>query len=368
MRAEGAPPLPTAPPMRSAPDFSVTHAAVAARDPLRALPTLRQIPELNERQDLPGLLRLLQGLLPSMDVVRGWDAFDAAAAMRDLGFLVGSIRRHAREPAEALPALEPVMLELSRLTDLPPSVNLLHVTVWNPRGSALERRFTRVDAESHLFESVRLSMAALEAAVHRTLELYEEPLDSPAFVPMADDVAHLLRKMVDAVVYAFRNIPPRIFAAELRPYFEPVRFAGKEWLGPGAVEMPLFVLEHALWSSSTTHRGCIEFKETYVPYILPQLRPLYHRFTGRPSLLDRAEAEARARTPTASVLAGLKALDRIFEVLLRFRAPHVRLAEQAYVPENEAHSVGSGGYAPTMLVELLALTRDARARLSPFDL
>ncbi|WP_394829177.1 monodechloroaminopyrrolnitrin synthase PrnB family protein [Pendulispora albinea] len=361
---EGALPLPT----RPAPDFAAMHAAIAARDPLRALPSLRQVPESNVRQDFPGLLRLLQGLLPTLDVVRGWDAFDAAAGMRDLGFLIGSIRRHGHEPAEVLPALEPVMLELSRLTGLPPSVNLLHVTVWNPADPALERRFTKVDAEAHLFESVRLSMAALEAAVHRTLELYEEPLTSPAFAPMADDVAHLLRKMVDAIVYAYRNIPPQIFAAELRPYFEPVRFAGKSWLGPGAVEMPLFVLEHALWSSSTTHRGCTEFKETYVPYILPQLRPLYHRFTGRPSLLDRAEAEARDRGPTAKVLASLKALDRIFEVILRFRAPHMRLAEQAYVPENEAHSVGSGGYAPAMLGELLALTRDARARLTLFDL
>ncbi|MFP3427772.1 monodechloroaminopyrrolnitrin synthase PrnB family protein, partial [Pseudoalteromonas sp. SIMBA_162] len=82
-----------------------------------------------------------------------------------------------------------------------------------------------------------------------------------------------------------------------------------------------------------------------------------------PALLDRALGEAHAiGTRSEPVRAGLAALDRGFEVLLRFRAPHVKLAERAYEVGRSGPSIGSGGYAPSMLGDLLTLTRAARSR------
>jgi monodechloroaminopyrrolnitrin synthase len=182
---------------------------------------------------------------------------------------------------------------------------------------------------------------------------------------MCDDVTENLRKMVESVVYAYRTIPPRVFVQELRPYYDPIRVGGQSYLGPGAVEMPLFLLDHILWGSRSDHPEYKSFKEAYLPYVLPQLRALYGRFLGRASLLERMLEEVEALgSLTDPVRNNLKAVDRIFEVLLRFRAPHLGLAEQAYQVESETHSVGSGGYAPSMLGELLALTRDARSRLT----
>ena len=346
-------------------NFSSMHAAIADLDPLNASATVRQVPALNQKKDVEAILRLLHELLPGPDMSRDWGFTEAAAAMRDIGFFLGSLKRHGHEPVEVVPGLEPLLLDLARITDMPPRETLLHVTVWNPADEARERTYTCFRDEVHLLESIRISMTSLESAIHRVVELYEVAIDADVFVPMCNDTADNLRKMVESVVYAYRNISPHVFVHELRPFYDPICVGGRSYLGPGAVEMPLFVLEHILWGSRSEHRNYIEFKETYLPYVLPHLRALYGRFASRASLLDRVIEEARAKGPTAeNVRAGLKAMDRIFEILLRFRAPHLRLAEQAYEAEGEVHSVGSGGYAPSMLNELLALTRDARLRLT----
>lgn len=345
-------------------NYAALHAAVAAADPLGACAAVRQLPLLNRAKDVRGIVSLLSEILPSEEAARGCGFVDAAAAMRDIGFFLGSIKRHGEEPTEVLEGLEPVLLALAHTTDLPPRETLLHVTVWNPVGRELERSYSGLPDEAHLLESVRLSMSSLESALHRTVVLYDIPIHSSSFATLCDEVALDLGKMVQAVVYAYRYISPRVFITELRPFYEPICVRGRAYLGPGAVEMPLFLLEHVLWGSQSEHQGYREFKETYLPYILPQLRGLYGQFAGRPSLLDRTLEGVRTAWAGADSRAdGLRALERLFETLLRFRAPHLGLAEKAYQTRGEAYAVGSGGYAPSMLGELLALTHQARSRL-----
>ncbi|MFW8188674.1 monodechloroaminopyrrolnitrin synthase PrnB family protein, partial [Klebsiella pneumoniae] len=89
----------------------------------------------------------------------------------------------------------------------------------------------------------------------------------------------------------YRFISPQVFYDELRPFYEPIRVWGQNYLGPGAVEMPLFVLDHVLWGSQSDHPAYQEFKETYLPYVLPAYRAVYARFAGKPSLVDRAIGE-----------------------------------------------------------------------------
>ena len=343
---------------------AATHAAVAACDPLQARAHVLQLPSLNRKKDVPGIVGLLREFLPAGGVPSGWGFVEAAAAMRDIGFVLGSLKRHGHEPVDAVPGLEPVLLDLARVTDLPPRETLLHVTVWNPAAADAQRSYTGLPDEAHLLESVRISMAALEAAIALTVELSDEPLRSPAFAEKCDELAAYLQKMVESIVYAYRYISPQVFYDELRPFYDPIRVGGQSYLGPGAVEMPLFVLEHVLWGSQSDHQAYREFKETYLPYVLPAFRAIYARFAERPSLIDRALGEAHAREARGErVEAGLAALDRVFEVLLRFRAPHRNLAERVYEAGRSGPAIGSGGYAPAMLGDLLELTRTARSRL-----
>lgn len=344
--------------------FAATHAAVAACDPLQARSLVLQLPGLNRNKDVPGIVGLLREFLPLRGVPSGWGFVEAAAAMRDIGFFLGSLKRHGHEPADVVPGLEPVLLDLARMTDLPPRETLLHVTVWNPAAADAQRSYTGLSDEAHLLESVRISMAALEAAIAVTVELHDVPLRSPAFAQGCDELAAYLQKMVESIVYAYRFISPQVFYDELRPFYEPIRIGGQSYLGPGAVEMPLFVLDHVLWGSQSDHQAYREFKETYLPYVLPAYRAVYARFAGRPSLVDRAIGEARAAGAQGEpVRAGLAALNRIFVVLLRFRAPHVQLAERVYEVGRSGPAIGSGGYAPSMLGDLATLTLAARSRI-----
>ncbi len=344
--------------------FAATHAEVAACDPLQARARVLQLPTLNRKRDVPGIVSLLRELLPARRVSSDWSFVEAAAAMRDIGFFLGSLKRHGHEPVDVVPGLEPVLLDLARATELPPRETLLHVTVWNPAAADAQRSYTGLPDEAHLLESVRISMAALEAAIALTVELSDVPLRSPAFAQMCDEVAAYLQKMVESIVYAYRYISPQVFYDELRPFYEPIQVGGRSYLGPGAVEMPLFVLEHVLWGSQSDHPAYREFKETYLPYVLPAFRAVYARFAERPALLDRALGEAHAiGVQDEYVGAGLAALDRVFEVLLRFRAPHRNLAERVYEAGRSGPAIGSGGYAPAMLGDLLELTRTARSRL-----
>ncbi|MCA8064147.1 monodechloroaminopyrrolnitrin synthase PrnB family protein [Burkholderia sp. AU38729] len=344
--------------------FAATHAAVAACDPLRARALVLQLPALNRKNDVPGIVGLLREFLPARGVPSGWGFVEAAAAMRDIGFFLGSLKRHGHEPVDAVPGLEPVLLDLARVTDLPPRETLLHVTVWNPATADAQRSYTGLGDEAHLLESVRISMASLEAAIALTVELSDVPLRSPAFEEGCVELAAHLQKMVESIVYAYRFISPQVFYDELRPFYEPIRVGGQSYLGPGAVEMPLFVLEHVLWGSQSEHPAYREFKETYLPYVLPAFRAVYARFAGRQALVDRVLGEAQAaRVRGEPVEAGLAALERIFEILLHFRAPHLKLAERTYAAGQTGPTIGSGGYAPSMLGDLLMLTRDARSRL-----
>ncbi|NIE55333.1 MULTISPECIES: monodechloroaminopyrrolnitrin synthase PrnB family protein [unclassified Burkholderia] len=345
-------------------EFAAAHAAVAACDPLQARALVLQLPGLNRKKDVPGIVGLLREFLPAHGVPPGWGFVEAAAAMRDIGFFLGSLKRHGHEPVDVVPGLEPVLLDLARATDLPPRETLLHVTVWNPATADAQRSYSGLDDETHLLESVRISMASLEAAIALTVGLCDVPLRSPAFEEGCVELAACLQKMVESIVYAYRFISPQVFYDELRPFYEPIRVGGLSYLGPGAVEMPLFVLEHVLWGSQSDHPAYREFKETYLPYVLPAFRAVYARFAGEPSLVDHALADAQqARARGEPVGAGLAALERIFEVLLHFRAPHLKLAERTYEAGQSGPTIGSGGYAPSMLGDLLTLTRAARFRL-----
>lgn len=68
--------------------FAATHAAVAACDPLQARALVLQLPALNRKRDVPGIVGLLSEFLPARGVPSGWGFVEAAAAMRDIGFFL----------------------------------------------------------------------------------------------------------------------------------------------------------------------------------------------------------------------------------------------------------------------------------------
>ena len=341
------------------------HEIIASLDPLSADEIMGRLPALNHSGDVPAIVELLTELLARVGDTARFGRLDAVAVMRELGFFLGSLRRHGLQPVREIPGLEPILERLAHMTDMPPRDTLLHCTVWNPPEPRM-RRFTDYRDELCLLESVRRAMRPLESAIHCLQAAYEIPPNTPEFVSLCDVATKGLSHLVKNTLFARSNVSLSIFARELRPYFDSIVVADREYLGPGAVEMPVFLVDHILWSANTELPWLVDFKRRYLPYILPSLRAVYRHFESRPSLIERVLRVAhQTHAESSRWRAGLAALRRVFSVLIQFRAPHTQLAGQAYAVESGgSRDVGSGGYSPDVLREVLECTRQHRNRLA----
>ncbi len=349
--------------------FSKEDEYIAVLDPLQADKWMRQVPLFNQTQDIIELVLLMVDLMPSMEQASGFDSYQANAAMRDIGFFLGSLKRHHVEPVNVIPQLEEKLNLLASKTNLPPRDTLLHYTVWNPIG--LRRRtYTGTQDEKHLIESVVIAMDPLVQSIYLLQQLHQTSLQSAEFSAICKKIYVLFEKVIEGIVLARRQVSPAYFANELRFYFDPITLNEREYLGPGAVEMPMFVFDHLLWSSDCLDAEYQVFKETYVPYIHPNIRLVYRQFSNTDSLVTKACQLATSSGFHPIVVDSLKALASCCRLLKSFRMPHKKVAEEAYahtkqpkLVEQEAapsqqRSHGSGGYSTDILSHILSLTND----------
>ena len=332
---------------------------IATLDPLQADRLMAQVPELNRTKDVAGLRQLCYDILPHPERLEAFNYYEACAAMRDLGILLGSMKRHGQEPVEAVPELDYVLDILGSKTGMPPRDTLLHYTSWNPEG--LRRRtYTGTTDEDHLIESVRMSMIPLLRAIYDLKYLLSCPIDTADFALRATEVGEAYEKVIGGVIHARRNVSTELFANELRLYFDPIQLHGRVYLGPGAVEMPMFVYDHLLWSSLVTDPVYNEFKETYVPYILPFLRDTFDQQKRQPSVFDVvADWANQQEVKTMEGIRSINAVARLGLLMKSFRAPHKKMADESYEKDKQKRAHGSGGYSTDILTHILQFSRDA---------
>ncbi len=338
---------------------------ISSLDPLYADELLQKVPALNEKRDTIALVLMLVDILPSMTQAAAFSVYEACAAMRDLGILLGSLKRHGVEPVHVIPQLEDKLNLLGDISGLPPRDTLIHYVRWNPEDKR-ERTYTATADERQLIASVRVAMPALHKAILRIDQLYSMPLDAPQFVPLCEEVTDNFNGMVIGVVNARRNVNPKYFAEELRFYFDPIILNNREYLGPGAVEMPVFLFDHILWNCDLHDEKYVEFKETYLPYNQEFVRELYDKYRQLPSLSTRIIAEmAMSADYSEEVMASVKAFNKLFNCLKSFRAPHKKLADEAYVHtgKDEYREKGSGGYDPGILHYIIHLNAELHEKL-----
>lgn len=330
---------------------------IARLDPLGMDEELKKLPGLNSCGDTDDMVQMLYRNLPIPMVLNSFDYSESIAAMRDIGMLLGSLKRHGVEPVEAVPELDYILGELSHKTDLPPRDTLIHYSSWNPSGERM-RTYTDTEDEKYLIQSVQLAMHPLLDAIYGLIRLYHTDLDDPGFSELCEEVNENFRAMVDGIVLAKRKVSPKVFANELRFYFDPITLYGRAFIGPGAVEMPVFVFDHILWSSDSDDPEYNEFKTTYLPFVLPEIREIYYDFAHRDPLVKwiRQELEQEQRFSLEKANAA-KAVLRLFTTLKSFRKPHKKIADKAYEQQDDHHrSKGSGGYSTLMLSEIILMT------------
>jgi monodechloroaminopyrrolnitrin synthase len=337
---------------------------IADLDPLGADAKLQKLPEINARGDINAIACIIKEIIPTFEAVELQSENESIATMRDLGILAGSLKRHGVEPIEAIPKLEPILVALSQKNDMVPRDTFVHYILWNPKG-ARQRKYTTYEAESHLITSGSIALPKLEDAIANLVDLHSISVDAPEFVQICNQCSTNLMGMVEAIVYAIKNISRQCFATELRPYFDPILVQGQEYLGPGAVEMPLFIFDHLLWSADRFEEQYQEFQQDFLPYCLPKYRQLYASFKNQPSLVTKVCTYIANNQVNSTVIEAANIILGLFKILIKFRKPHIKVVNQAYIHiENHVRDIGSGGYQSSMLNYITTLTEKAMIQMS----
>ena len=324
-------------------------------DPLHFDEKLSILHLLNSTGDVKEICQLLYSTLPTPDILEEFSYEEAVAAMRDLGIFMGILKRHGIEPVEVMPELEYVLLVLMVKTDLPPRDTLTHYTLWNPSGERM-RTYTGTKDEVQLIESVKIAFPDLIESIFMLDSIYSMQLEGIEFEMACLRAKEKIESMVKGIVHAKRNVSPAFFANELRFYYDPIKVDyRKEYIGPGAVELPMFLFDHILWNCDVDDSDYITFKEGYLPFNLKFVRDIYWRYKGKPSLVSLVKNNLNANPSEKSIRAAEVVLE-FFNILKSFRMPHKKLAEHAYAHNDEQHrEKGSGGYSVNILQSILSL-------------
>lgn len=333
--------------------------AVRAADPIDFDRWARTVPAMNARADVPALTSLLADLVVGAPAPGASRVADLAA-VRDIGLVMGSLRRHDVEPQVVVPGVGLPLARLAAATGMPPRDTILHYAHWNPVAER-ERTYTGDPQESGLIDSVRMVFPRLPAAIALCERLHGADPRDPGFAHVLGEVLDLLGVLVDSMHFVRSHVSPEFFTRELRPYLEGVSVDGVTYLGPAAAQLPIWLLDQALFPHRTAPRS--EEYETFwralVPYSVPGWRRQLRLWEDGGSIGDVVVAALRqdgadcgtALADSASALAGA------LRVLTRFRGMHLGIAQRAYDIEDRGFDVGSGGGSIDLLKEILGLTR-----------
>lgn len=194
---------------------------ISSLDPLGFDDAIGLVHQLNREKDTDGLAKMMYKYLPRPKQLEKFDYGESIAAMRDLGILIGSIKRHGKEPIDLVPELEYVLFELSDKTDLPPRDTLFHYTLWNPYGDRM-RTYTGEKDEIELVVSVKISYTPLIYAIYLLIEMYHVPLNDSYFILLCIRAEKSFQGMIKGIINAKKKVSPAYFANELRFYFDPI--------------------------------------------------------------------------------------------------------------------------------------------------
>ncbi|WP_108990314.1 monodechloroaminopyrrolnitrin synthase PrnB family protein [Streptomyces coelicoflavus] len=339
----------------------IRTAAIRELDPLAADLACFTLRRQNADVDLPAMTGALRALTPTVERVDTFSTEECVAAMRDLGMFLGSIRRHGAEPLELVPAATPVLHELGRRTDMVPRDTVHHYCTWNPVGDR-QRMYTGDVQEAYLQESVRMVFPHLREGLELASRLSDLALEDAKFAQLTDELTGHTETMVQSIDMVVSHVSPEFFARTLRPYFEEITVDGRVLLGPAAAQVPLWLIDQAIWASDRSEPEYSEFLRDSIPYSLRRWRELYAHWDRIPSVVSRlvdsfgADAEEAVRRAPA-LRASAEALARLLRVIVVFRGRHLGIAKKAYDADLRLYPLGSGGASVELLKQIVDLTR-----------
>ena len=279
-----------------------------------------------------------------------WGREQALAGLRDLGMIASLLeQRYGMHPCETEGVAE-ALVSLGETAQEVPRETFYSHGPRNPAGPRM-RVFTTLPEERIFNLSVSKGARCLPQSIRS--------LHRASRAPESEAAEHLiqatmaLESLVSALVRVKRTMPPAVFSAEIAPFFPEREVAGKRYGGPSAAQMGVLIVDQMLFGAEMT--ACSDY-ETYFtetsPYLPLELRGIARRQRGRPSLMDLA------RQNRLGDRAALVCLRELFQVMYKFRVPHLRLAAASFGSRPEG-TKGSGGFDPDFLEMLAGFTRDS---------
>lgn len=338
--------------------------SISSLDPLRLDSFFRVFPSINLDRKVNLLLEELNSIVEKCADVDQFTVNESHAAMRDIGMIMSGVRRTGIQPCQNVSGLESVLVSFSKKTNMVPRDTSYHYGPWNPEGLR-ERRFTNYEDEDGLINAVRVSIPGIESSIANLLLAERTPLDSPDFELSVLEASNNLKSAVVGIGETIRKTDPYLFSHELRPFFDPLMIGGKDYVGAGGGQMPLFVIDLIAWGggldTSLLYGTFINDATLYLP---PALREQCETTKGSISLLEQAKIQIETLPKSPVLLKSLNALSELFSVLIKFRKPHYQLAEKTLSKTNRGkYQTGSAGYTNELTREVLSLTEKASSQL-----
>nr|VFK20218.1 MAG: protein of unknown function (DUF1864) [Candidatus Kentron sp. LFY] len=284
----------------------------------------------------------------------------ACAMVRDLCFLASSLVRHGVDIREAS-GLEQALIGLSRITREVPRDNVYTYSMRNPKGKR-RRSFTGSSEELlfiELLDDSNEEILKLLSIFPGGEEFDVESLECANTLQMC---AGGLRVLISSTLSVRKRIPPEVFSGEIRPFFDPLYIGGRSWVGHSAAQMPLLLIDWALWGCDCTddaYREYFRHNMEYSPAIIRDCSKWKGLVKSYVSVLERA---ARQGPLSSAARANATALLKVLNELVKFRYPHIKVAEENFRIRGGKIG-GSGGYDMGILYRLAEHTQNNRIRI-----
>lgn len=279
----------------------------------------------------------------------------ALATIRDLGMIASSLTKENIEIKKIRP-LHDSMLALSEYTGEVARDTVFSYGTRNPNNDRI-RTFTGILEEHVFISSFREGMKDLSISIEAISKTLDLPINDPIYSSNIDKAKESFEAMVDAIKTVHQEVPPHIFSSRLRPYFNPYFIDNKKLLAPGGAGMPVTIIDYLLWSSNFTDESYISYLYENISYLPYSYKYLFDENKGTNNLYDKFITDYQWFGNDENVQKSLNSLIGLFNVLIRFRSPHKKVADENFkIRDGEA--VGSGGHKPTVLQQLIDETFD----------
>ncbi|MES2994908.1 MAG: monodechloroaminopyrrolnitrin synthase PrnB family protein [Patescibacteria group bacterium] len=333
---------------------------VRAADPLEADSFFKDsLPQLNKKDSSEEVIKQIRILIPDAEKIEVYTLVEARAALRDLGHIAASLRKK-NTAISKVPELEDALLAIGLKINEVPRDTVFSYGPRNPLDER-ERTFTGLEAEKLFIRSFREGMSELYAGVDALISAYEAGPESEIWERECRKATTAFERMVEAIRSIRKNLPPETFTYELRPYFDPIELEGKTYYAPGGAQMPVLLYDQLLWGSDSNDESYKAYKEDNIAYSPPAVRELSASLDGAPSMLTKLLNASNGGDPEQTRKSAA-ALLQLSNSLLRFRAPHQKVAADNFALRSE-HSLGSGGYTPEILQRLSDHVQEVRAQI-----